>query len=190
MPDHTPSAVTVVLQDLHRGDPDAKARLLTVVYDELREIAKSFLRGDRSDQTLQPSDVVHEFVLRLLGHSLRAQNRQKFFAFATQTIRHIVAQYYRERSAQRRGRGWHRVLLDEVTDTFEERNLDVVAVNEILELLARYDQRQCEAFTLHVYWGFQVREIAAMLKVSESTVEKDLKHAKAWLRTQLAGAQP
>lgn len=184
--DHEPpSDVTIVLRELRAGEPDAQTRLLSLVYDELRQMAAGFLRGNRPGQTLQPTAVVHEFVLRLLGTDLQASDRRSFFALATVAMRRILAEHARRRNAQKRGDGWRRVPLDDLADYFVRQDLDVEALNEALARLATLDQRQSEAVTLHYFGGFTVKEIAGQLQVSVSTVESDLRSAKAWLRRQL-----
>jgi RNA polymerase sigma factor (TIGR02999 family) len=185
MIDHTPSDVTTVLSELHAGDPDAQGRLLNAVYGELRQMAAGFLGGERRDHTLQPTALVNEFALRLLGTDLKARDRSSFFALATVAMRNILAEHGRRRAAQKRGDNWPRVPLDDVADYFERHNLDVQALNQALVLLAVHDQRQSEVITLHYFGRFTVPEIAEQLDISVSTVESDLRHAKAWLRRQL-----
>jgi RNA polymerase sigma factor (TIGR02999 family) len=187
MPDHIPSDVTIVLQDLHKGDPDAQGRLLSMVYGELRQMAAGFLHGERTDHTLQPTALVNEFVLRLLGTKLQAQDRNSFFALAAKVMRSILAEHGRRRRAQKRGGCWQRVPLDDVAAYFERQHLDVEAVDEALDDLAVHDQRQSEAITLHYFGGFTVTEITEQLQVSVSTVEADLRLGRAWLRKQLGG---
>jgi RNA polymerase sigma-70 factor (ECF subfamily) len=186
MTDQQPGEVTTVLQDLRTGDPDAQGRLLTMVYDELRRMAAGFLHGERPDHTLQPTAVVNEFVLRLLGTDLKAQNGRSFFALATVAMRRILAEHARRRNTRKRGDGWRRVPLDDMVDYFKRQNLDIEALNEALASLAVLDPRQSEAVTLLYFGGFTVKEIAEQLQVSVSTVESDLRFAKAWLRRQLA----
>jgi RNA polymerase sigma factor (TIGR02999 family) len=190
MPELTASDVTILLQDLHKGDPDAQDRLLTTVYNELRRMAASFLLGERPDHTLEPTALVNEFVLRLLGRDLAARDRRSFFALATVAMRHILAEHGRRRGTQKRGDGWRRVPLDDVADYFERQNLDVQAVNEALTGLELLEPRQSEAVTLHYFAGFTVKEIAEQLEVSVSTVESDLRLARAWLRRELAETTP
>jgi RNA polymerase sigma factor (TIGR02999 family) len=190
MNEQKPSDVTAVLGELHAGDLDAQNRLLEIVYDELREMAAGFLLAERPGHTLQPTAVVHEFVLRLHGTELEALDRRSFFKFATVVMRHVLAEHGRRRAAQKRGHGCARVPLDDVADYFDRQRLDVQAVNEALAGLALLEPRQSEAVTLHYFGGFTVTEIAEQLKVSVSTAESDLRIARAWLRRQLGGTDP
>jgi RNA polymerase sigma factor (TIGR02999 family) len=190
MIDHRPSDVTTVLCELHAGNPDAQDRLLNTVYDELRQMAAGCLRGERANHTLQPTALVNEFVLRLFRTDLQARDRGSFFALATKVMRRILAEHGRRRTAQKRGGCWQRVPLDDVADYFEREKLDVEAVDEALARLALLNQRQSEVITLRFFGGFTVSQIAGQLEVSVSTVESDLRLAKAWLRRQLAEKAP
>jgi RNA polymerase sigma factor (TIGR02999 family) len=187
--DDSATDVTTVLGQLHAGDPDAQGRLLARVYDELRSIAASFMHAERRDHTLQPTALVNEFVLRLLGTDLKATDRRSFFSLATVAMRRILAEHGRRRCTSKRGGNWRRVPLDDVAEYFEKQQLDVEAVTAGLNELALRYPRQSEVITLHYLASFTVREIAEQLQVSVSTVESDLRFARAALHRQLAAAQ-
>jgi RNA polymerase sigma factor (TIGR02999 family) len=187
MPAQTHSDVTALLQDLHDGNPEAKARLLQSAYDELRRIAAGILRGERPDHSWQSTDLVHELFLRL---DFQVHNRSEFFAAATRVMRELVIEHARLRKAQKRGGGWQRVPLDDVAGAFARRNVDPAAVHEALSEMAAFQPRQSQVITLRFFGGYTLEEIASMLEVSVSTVQKDQQIALAWLHRQLGDATP
>jgi RNA polymerase sigma factor (TIGR02999 family) len=148
------------------------------------------MRGERRHHTLQPTDLAHEALVRLLGSDVQMENRKEFFASAARLMREILVEHARRRGAAKRGGGWQRVPLDDVADYFEECNLDVLAVKEALERLATFSERQSQVITLRFFARFTVEEIATLLGVSVSTVESDSRIAKAWLHSQLGGTNP
>jgi RNA polymerase sigma factor (TIGR02999 family) len=179
--------VTTVLHELHAGQPDAQRQLLALIYDELRRMARGMMGGERQHHTWQSTELVHEVIPRLLGSAIKSQNRKQLFAAATRLMWEILVEHARARGAAKRGGGWQRVPLDDLVGYFEERHLDVVAVREALQRLAAVSEQQSEVISLRFFYGFKVEEIAELLSVSKSTVEKDLRLAKAWLHSQLAG---
>jgi RNA polymerase sigma factor (TIGR02999 family) len=181
--------VTRILARIQAGDGAAKVRLLEVAYDELRALAKDLMQGERPDHTLQPTALVHEAVLRLdrddaLG---RGGNRAYFFGAVARAMRRILVEYARKRRAARRGGGQVRVPLDRVIELVEQTHqVDLVALDEALQQLESLNGRQCEVVTLRFFGGLEMREIAENLGVSVSTVEKDWRISRAWLRRKLA----
>jgi RNA polymerase sigma factor (TIGR02999 family) len=187
MPEQADSDVTAVLCQLHAGDPEAQGRLLNLVYDELRRMAAGFMRREAPDHTWQATDLVHETLGRLLGADVLRQttNRHHFFGTVARIMRQLLIEHVRLRQAHKRGGGWRRVPLDELSDYFTRQDLDVLAVHEALERLAALNERQSQVVTLRYFGGFTVEEIAAQLEVSVSTVESDFRLARTWLHTQL-----
>jgi RNA polymerase sigma factor (TIGR02999 family) len=173
--------------NLHGDDPQAQALWLAAAYEELRRVAAGFLRGERRDHTWQVTDLVHEAVLRLLGADLRGQDRTQFLAAAICAMRRLLVEHARSRNTRKRGGDWRRVGLDDLSDSFQEQNLDIEAVHQAVERLATFHERQSQVITLHYFGEFAVKEIAVLLSVSVSTVESDLRIARAWLHGQLAG---
>lgn len=179
--------LTQILGRARAGDEQAKSELISLVYDELRQVASRFMRRERTDHTLPPTAVVHEAVIRLLGDAVfdKARDRNFLFASAARAMREVLIDHARRRSAERRGQGWQRVPLDLVVDYFHEQGLDVVAVHEALNRLAELNERQGQVMTLRYFGGLTVPEVAEALGVSVVTVERDWRLARAWLQGQL-----
>jgi RNA polymerase sigma factor (TIGR02999 family) len=182
----SPGDITGLLRRLAAGDPDAQSRLLQAVYDELRDKAGGFMRGERPGHSWQPTELVHEGLLRLFGGRIPTESRGAFFAAAARAMRELLVEHALARGTQKRGGGWQRVPLDDVVDHFERQNLDVAAVDEALERLAALNPRQSQIVTWRFFGRFTVEDIAEMLEVSVSTVESDWRLARAWLHGQLA----
>jgi RNA polymerase sigma factor (TIGR02999 family) len=187
MADDAPSEVTTVLEEIRAGNPDALNKLARLVYDELRRIAAGLMRQERTDHTLQPTALVNEAMLRLLSREgLEAvQNRKYFFGAAARAMRQVLVDHARSRAADKRGGGRALDTLDEVLAVFERQNLDLLALNEALDELARLSARQSQVVTLRFFGGLTVPEVAEQLDVSVATVESDFRLARAFLRSRL-----
>jgi RNA polymerase sigma-70 factor (ECF subfamily) len=183
----SPQELTLILGRARAGDERAKGELISLVYEELRQVAARFMRRERTSHTLPPTAVVHEAVIRLLGDEVfdKAVDRNFLFASAARAMRQVLIDHARRRSADRRGQGWQRVPLDLVVDYFEEQGLEVVAVHEALDRLAEFNERQGQVMTLRYFGGLTVPEVAQALGVSVVTVERDWRLARAWLHGQL-----
>lgn len=181
------SDLTRILGQARAGDERARDELITLVYNQLRQVAAGLMRRERQDHTLPPTAVVHEAVIRLLGDAVfdKSPDRAFLFASAARAMREVLIDHARRRGAVRRGRGWRRLPLDSVVDFFEEQGLDVVAVHEALDRLATFNERQSQVMTLRYFGGLTVPEVATALDVSSATVERDWRLARAWLRSQL-----
>jgi RNA polymerase sigma factor (TIGR02999 family) len=181
------SDVTTALQELHAGDDDARGRLLDRVYGELRRMAAGFLRRHAPNHSWQPTELANEAVARILGTDVLelTRNRAHFFAVAARTMRELLVEHVRLRRAQKRGGGWHRVPLDDLSDSLARQRLDVGALHDALERLAALHERQSQVVTLRFFGGFSVEEVAEQLGVSVSTVESDFRIARAWLHSRL-----
>ena len=179
--------LTLILGRARAGDERARGELITLVYDELRQVATRMMRRERTDHTLPPTAVVHEAVIRLLGDAVfdKSPDRAFLFAAAARAMREVLIDHARRRAADRRGGGRQRVPLDLVVDYFEAQNLDVVAVHEALDRLTERNDRQGQVMTLRYFGGLTVPEVAAALGGSSVTVERDWRLARAWLRGQL-----
>jgi RNA polymerase sigma factor (TIGR02999 family) len=178
-------SVSVLLEEVCAGNTDARSRLLERVYDELRGMARHFLRGESPSFSLQSGDVVAELFLRLFGTDFKPENRSHFFGAAAKVMREVVVDHARKRRSQKRGANRQRVRLDEVVDYFERQNLAVEAVHEALEQLAAVRPRQSQVLTLRYFFAYTVPETAALIQVSEKTVQNDERFARAWLRRKL-----
>jgi RNA polymerase sigma-70 factor (ECF subfamily) len=179
--------LTLILGRARAGDEQARSELISLVYDQLRQVAARLMRRERRDHTLPPTAVVHEAVIRLLGDAVfeKSPDRAFLFASAARAMREVLIDHARRRAADRRGGGWRRVPLDLVVDYFEEQGLDIVAVHEALDQLAELNERQGQVMTLRYFGGLTVPEVAAALDVSVVTVERDWRLARAWLGDQL-----
>jgi RNA polymerase sigma-70 factor (ECF subfamily) len=179
--------LTLILGRARAGDERARGELITLVYDELRQVATRMMRRERTDHTLPPTAVVHEAVIRLLGDAVfdKSPDRAFLFASAARAMREVLIDHARRRAADRRGGGRQRVPLDLVVDYFEAQDLDVIAVHEALDRLTELNERQGQVMTLRYFGGLTVPEVAEALGVSSVTVERDWRLARAWLRGQL-----
>lgn len=168
---------------------DAKAdALFEAVYIELRSLARRYLRDERSDHTLQPTALVHEAYLRLIGgEPIDWQNRAQFFSIAAQVMRHILVDHARRHSAEKRGRGAARVSLDDALGAASEQNIDLLALDEALTKLAALDEEQSKVVELRYFGGLTIPEISDVLGVAEITVSRRWRTAKLWLHDALNG---
>lgn len=181
MSDLGASDVTEMLLELKDGG-DISARLLPLVYDELRRLAQSYLRSERPDHTLQPTALVHEAYLRLVDQSrVEWQSRAHFYAVAAQMMRRILIDHARSHATEKRGGSGKRLSLDEAAFLPEERAADLVALDEALKQLAATDERKSRVVELRFFGGLSVKETAEVLGVHVATVERDWVVAKAWL---------
>ena len=182
-----PQEFTLIFGRARAGDEPARGELIELVYDELRRVASGLMKRERPDHTLSPTAVVHEAVIRLLGDAVfdKVADRSYLFASAARAMREVLVDHARRRATGRRGGGRHRVPLDLVVDYFEGHGLDVVAVHEALRQLAEWNERQSQVMTLRYFGRLTVPEVATALGVSQVTVERDWRLARAWLRGQL-----
>jgi len=180
-------SVTQLLVEWSHGDQDALERLTPLVYGELRRLARRHLSRERSDHTLQSTALVHEAYLRLIDQrSVQWQNRAHFFGVAAQLIRRILIDYARAKQAGKRGAGACLLSLDEALDSpAGGRPLDIVALDDALEQLAKIDPRQSRIVELRFFAGLTVEETAEVLNVSTPTVNREWAAAKAWLFREL-----
>jgi RNA polymerase sigma factor (TIGR02999 family) len=182
--------VTRILGQIRAGDRDAAARLLPLVYDELRALARSHLKRERPGHTLEPTALVNEVWLHFKkGAELDIANRSHFLAVAAKAMRRLLIDHARARGAAKRGGGWEKVSLSEQSGppACSEVDVDVVALHEALERLEQLGERLARAVELRFFGGLTVGEAADVLGVAPVTVEKDWTKAKAWLRRELKG---
>jgi RNA polymerase sigma factor (TIGR02999 family) len=180
--------VTRILNEIEAGDPAAQGKLFEVVYDELRALAASLMRKERAQHTLQPTALVNEAALRLLGEDAlrRVRNRAYFFGMMGLAMRRVLVDHARTRGAQRRGGGQERLPLDAAVDLVEQTHqVDLLALDEVLRELEALNRRQYDVVMLRFFGGFEVPEIADQLGIGLSTAEKDWRLARAWLRRRL-----
>jgi len=159
---------------------------MAAVYKELRKLAATYLQKQRADHTLQPTALVHEAYVKLIDASqVDWQDRAHFFAVAAQTMRHILVDHARTVAAEKRGGGARRIDLDEAISFSEEPDVDLIALDEALQLLARQDETQSRIVELRYFGGLTIEETAAVLKVSPATVKREWAMARVWLYRQM-----
>ena len=182
----SPHEITRLLADWSSGDRQALERLTPLVYDELRRLAGHYLRRERPGHTLQSTALVHEAYLKLVGqNNVRWQNRAYLFGIAAQIIRRILVDYARARDADKRGAGAEKLSLDEAIALPGGPDLDLVALDDALETLARIDPRQARLVELRFFAGLTLEETAEVLQMSLATAKRDWVSAKAWLAREL-----
>jgi RNA polymerase sigma factor (TIGR02999 family) len=175
-----------MLADAARGDEAAAARLLPLVYDELRALAAKALKRERHDHTLQPTALVHEAFLRLIDQKDAEYNsRTHFFAVSAQMIRRILVDHARQHHAAKRGGDWMKVTFEHASPAASDEVVDLLGLDEALTRLASLDERQSKVVEMRFFGGLSVEETATMLNVSPRTVEQDWRMAKAWLKREL-----
>ena len=182
------SDVTLILQRIEQGDPRATDELLSLVYDELRNLAAQKMAHEAAGQTLQPSALVHEAWLRLGGEAQpRWQNRAHFFGAAAEAMRRILIDHARRRRALRHGGGQERLNVEdlELADASADGDDQLLAVHEALDRLAAEDPRKAELVKLRYFVGLTNEEAAQALGVSVPTVKRDWAYARAWLFTAI-----
>ena len=186
----TSHEVTQLLLAWSEGDRQALDRLVPLVYDELRRLAKSYMRKERADHTLQTTALIHEAYLRLIdANRVQWQNRAHFFGVAARLMRQILVATARERGSQKRGGGAEQVTLDEVMLMDERLDEDLVALDEALGALAQFDERKAKIVEMRFFGGLTEDEIAFALEVSPETVRRDWRLSRSWLRRKLSGEQ-
>lgn len=179
--------ITRLLEEVRRGDRAATDELFEKVYRELRTLAKSYLRQERPDHTLQATALVHEAYLRLIrGQEIPWQNRAHFFSIAAQVMRNILVDHARRHGADKRGGGERRLSLDEAVSFSAERDLDLVALDDALTELEQYNPRHCRIVELKFFGGLELDEIAEVLNEEDPLkVGREWRKAKMWLRARL-----
>jgi RNA polymerase sigma factor (TIGR02999 family) len=184
--------LTTILKRASAGDESAVNRLMPLVYDELRALAESYLRRERSGHTLQATALVHEAYVRLIDQrDVEWRNRAHFFAVAAQAIRRILVDHARTHKRAKRGGGYQRVQLDADVAALPETDIDLLALDEALGRLADLHARQAQIVELRFFGGLSLKEVAEYIGVSPRTVDGDWSMARAWLRRELgSGTQP
>ena len=179
--------VTVLLQHWRQGDQAAFGQIAALVERELHRLAASYLRRERPGHTLQPTALVNEAFLRLMGQAGGSdwESRSHFVAMAAHHMRQILVDYARRHRAAKRGAGATLIPLDEAEPASDPRPVDLLALDEALLKLAAVDPRKAQAMELKFFGGLELSEIAEVLGVSVKTVGRDVRLAGAWLRSAL-----
>lgn len=177
---HIGTEVTTLLAEWRRGDDQARSRLTSLVYDELRRIAAACLRNEGPGHSVQPTDLVHELYLRIFAPgSVNPVDRKHLFAIAARQMRRILVDHARRRNAQKRGGGLL-VDLDQAPEPAAKLQ-DVLMVDEALSRLAELDERAAQVVELRFFAGATEQETAEALEISVNTVKRDWDFARAWL---------
>jgi RNA polymerase sigma-70 factor, ECF subfamily len=177
--------VTALLRAWGKGDEGALERLIPLMHQELRRVARRCMAGERPGHTLQATALINEAYLRLVdAQQVDWQDRTHFVAVAARLMRRILVDFARSKRYQKRGGGAVQVTLDEAMVVLE-RGRDLVALDDALEALAKFDERKSRVIELRFFGGLSVEETATVLRVSADTVMRDWRLAKAWLMREM-----
>lgn len=183
-----PVDVTQMLQAINAGDKEAPEKLLPIVYDELRKLAHGYMKNERSDHTLQATALVHEAYIQLVDwQNVSWQNRAHFFAAAAKMMRKILVDHARERKAQKRGGGVRTIALDDAVSFPAQQTVDLIFLDDALYELGTFDPTQAKIVEMRFFGGLTIEETAHALGISDSTVKREWRIAKAWLFDKLRG---
>jgi RNA polymerase sigma-70 factor, ECF subfamily len=177
--------VTLLLKAMKNGDESASEKLLPLVYSELHRLAKSYMRRERPDHTLQPTALINEAYLRLARDNVDWQSRQHFIGVAANVMRRLLVDHARAHNAQRRLGGADRVELGEGLLVSIERSAEVLALHDALTGLEAVDPRQAKVVEMRYFGGFSVAEIGEILEMSPRTVKRHWALARIWLLKQM-----
>ena len=187
----TPDRVPQLLDSLAAGDSSAAEELFPIVYEQLHRRAEMYMRRERSDHTLQPTALIHEAYLRLMpdeketGNQDRFKNLEHFVATAAVVMRRILVNHAKAKKAQKRSGQRSMLQIDEISDAFDHRSVDLVELDEVLQQLKQIDPLQHQLVELRFFGGLTVEECAKLLSMSPRAVYYEWSYAKAWLRNQL-----
>ena len=180
------SEITQILQDWNDGNEDAKERLLPFVYEELKRQARFFMSKERTNHTLQPTALVHEAFLRLSDQSgVDWKDRCHFYGIASRLMRQILVDHARSHAAEKRGANPIHFSIDDVQIPVEDRAGSILMLDEVLERLAEFDEKQAKIVEMRFFGGMNNNEIADALNISERTVGREWQSARLWLFREL-----
>jgi RNA polymerase sigma factor (TIGR02999 family) len=187
-----PANFTQLLTEWRSGHPQALERLTPLVYDELRRLARNYMRAERGSHTLQATAVVHEAFLRLIQANVALQDRGHFFALASRLMRRVLVDHAKSRSRIKRNAGTRDPVPvpEDAGRTLPPMDMDVVALDDALEGLQQMEPRLAQVIELHYFGGLTYDQIAAAVGTSAATVHRDIRLARAWLLDEIGGARP
>jgi RNA polymerase sigma-70 factor, ECF subfamily len=181
--------VTALLRRWRNGDEAALDKLTPLVYDELHRLAHKYIRRERPGHTLQTTALVNEAYVRLVDQiSVDWQNRAHFFGVAAQVMRHILVDYARQQTAAKRGGEFHKLNFDDGLIVSRERAAELIALDDALKALSELYPRPGKVVELRYFGGLNNKEASEILNISETTIERDWRFAKAWLFRELSPA--
>ena len=185
-PEAKSSEITLLLNGMHAGNAGAADQLTALVFNELKRTARRLLQAERRDHTLQPTALVNEALIKLIGNAaLGLENRAQFFAVAATVMRHILTDYARAHRANKRGGAFIKVSLDENL-AYEWRNADaILELDRALDRLAAHDESLSKLVEMRFFAGMTEEEIAVAMQKSTRTIKRDWKFARAWLYAEL-----
>jgi RNA polymerase sigma-70 factor, ECF subfamily len=179
--------VSRLLRAWSEGDQGALERLMPIVYDELRRLARHYIQGERPGHSLQATALVNEAYTRLVDYKrMQWQNRAHFYAVSAQLMRRILVEHARRHNLKRGG-GLQHVSLEETAVVREDQGADLVALDDAMNALSQFDPRKVQIVEMRFFGGLSVEETAEVLKISPITVKRDWRAAKAWLHRELTG---
>lgn len=179
--------ITRLLADWSKGNDAALEILMPLIYEELRRMARRYMRRQPLGHTLQTTALIHEAYLKLAGQEeCEWQDRTHFFGAAAQAMRHILVDYARQKKSKKRGGSAQRVTLDENAVVSAETSDEIIALDEALRALAELDERKTRVVELKFFGGLTIKEIADVLKISPKTVKRDWRFARTWLLHELS----
>jgi RNA polymerase sigma-70 factor, ECF subfamily len=185
-PSQIRSEVTKLLIEWNGGSKLAMDLLIPLVYRELRGLAESYLRNERSAVTVQPTALIHEAYLRLVAQDLpNWESRSHFFGVAAQLMRQVLVDRARRNKSRKRGGGAPKVPLENALSFSADRSPDLIALDDALTALAQIDPRKCKVIEMRFFGGFRVEETAEALDISVATVGREQRLAEAWLHREL-----
>jgi len=187
MPDAAePSPAEKALEESFSARQESPEQLFSLVYQELRQVARAYMRRERADHTLQATALVHEAYLRLFeGQPFRWENRKHLFCTVARSVRRVLVDHARRHLAERHGGAIQKVAIDEHGPAIFKDLPELIALDEALQRLSKLNQRQAEVVELHSLAGLTEEEVAEVLSVSVKTVKNDWRFAKAWLKTEM-----
>lgn len=182
--------ITLLLADWSKGDEMALEQLMPLVYDELRRMARGYLRHQSSGHTFQTTELIHEAYLKLAKNDGKTwHNRAHFFGVAAKAMRHILVDYARSKQSQKRGGQAEKITLEENLVASTNHSQEIIALDEALKQLEALDERKVRVVEMKFFGGLTTEEITEVLKVSPETVKRDWKFARTWLLRELAEAK-
>ena len=183
----SPKRTMETLESSVAGDPQARAQLVALIYDDLRAMARGYLSNERDGHTLQPTALVNEAYLRLFDcDRMNLEGRSHFMAMAAITMRRVLVDHARARLRQKRGGGARVVTLDEESAPLFDEPTDILALNEAVDELAKINPRPARVVAMRFFGGLTLEETARLLEVSTQTVKMDWRFARAWLHDKLS----
>jgi RNA polymerase sigma factor (TIGR02999 family) len=185
-----PADFTQLLTEWRSGNPQALDRLTPLVYDELRRLARGYMRAERGSHTLQATAVVHEAFLRLIQANVTLQDRGHFFALASRLMRRVLVDHAKSRSRKKRNSGARGPSAEDAAETPPPMDFDVVALDDAIDGLQHMEPRLAQVIELHYFGGLTYDQIATAMGTSAATVHRDIRLARAWLLDEIGDAGP